>query len=135
MQAAGTLRRTKTGEASLFVERMAVLAKALNPPPEKWHGLTDVEARLRERYLDLIVNEEVQQIFRTRAKIVTAMRRFLDDRGFLEVETPTLQPIVWRRVGAAVCHPSQPAAPGSVPAHRRRAVPQAADRRRLRARL
>jgi lysyl-tRNA synthetase, class II len=93
VQATGTLRRTKSGEASLFVERLDVLAKAINPPPEKWHGLTDVEARLRERYLDLIVNEEVRQVFRTRAKIVTAVRRFLDDRGFLEVETPTLQPI------------------------------------------
>jgi lysyl-tRNA synthetase class 2 len=93
VQVAGTLRRTKTGEPSLFVERMVVLAKALNPPPEKWHGLVDVEARLRERYLDLIVNEEVRTVFRTRTKIVSAVRRFLDARGFLEVETPTLQPI------------------------------------------
>jgi len=93
VQAMGTLRRTKTGEPSVFVERLVLLSKALNPPPEKWHGLTDVEARLRERYLDLIVNEEVRAIFRTRTRIVTAVRRFLDDRGFLEVETPTLQPI------------------------------------------
>jgi lysyl-tRNA synthetase class 2 len=93
VQAAGTLRRTKSGEASLFVEQLGLLAKALNPPPEKWHGLTDVEARLRERYLDLIVNQEVRQVFRTRAQIITAVRRFLDGRGFLEVETPTLQPI------------------------------------------
>ncbi|HNP72737.1 MAG TPA: lysine--tRNA ligase [Kouleothrix sp.] len=93
VEVSGLLRRTKSGEASIFVERMAVLAKALNPPPEKWHGLTDVEARLRERYLDLIVNDEVRAIFRTRAKIITAMRRFLDNRGFLEVETPALQPV------------------------------------------
>src|SRR4051795_5673029 len=93
VQASGTPRRTKTGEASLFVEELVVLAKALNPPPEKWHGLTDVEARLRERYLDLIVNDEVKHTFRTRAKIITAMRRFLDERGFIEVETPTLQPL------------------------------------------
>src|SRR5690349_8643234 len=93
VQATGTPRRTKTGEASLFVEELTVLAKALNPPPEKWHGLTDVEARLRERYLDLIVHEEVREIFRTRARIVSATRRFLDARGFLEVETPVLQPI------------------------------------------
>jgi lysyl-tRNA synthetase class 2 len=93
VQATGTLRRTKSGEASLFVERLELLAKALNPPPEKWHGLTDVEARLRERYLDLIVNQEVRQVFRTRSKIITAVRRFLDERGFLEVETPTLQPV------------------------------------------
>ena len=93
VQATGTLRRTKTGEPSLFVEQLQLLAKALNPPPEKWHGLTDVEARLRERYLDLIVNEEVRAVFRTRARLIGAMRRFLEARGFLEVETPMLQPI------------------------------------------
>jgi lysyl-tRNA synthetase class 2 len=93
VQATGTLRRTKTGEASLFVEQLVLLSKALNPPPEKWHGLSDVEARLRERYLDLIVNEEVRTVFRTRARIITAVRHFLDGRGFLEVETPTLQPV------------------------------------------
>jgi lysyl-tRNA synthetase class 2 len=93
VQATGSLRRTKTGEPSLFVERLVLLAKALNPPPEKWHGLTDVEARLRERYLDLIVNETVRDTFRVRALVVSTMRRLLDERGFLEVETPVLQPI------------------------------------------
>jgi lysyl-tRNA synthetase class 2 len=93
VQAAGTLRRTKTGEPSVFTSELAVLAKALNPPPEKWHGLTDVEARHRERYLDLIVNPEVREVFRTRARIITEMRRFLDARGFIEFETPTLQPV------------------------------------------
>ncbi len=93
VEVSGPLRRTKTGEPSVFVEQMAVLAKSLNPPPEKWHGLTDVEARLRERYLDLIVNDEVRQIFRTRAKVINTMRQFLDERGYVEVETPTLQPI------------------------------------------
>ena len=91
--ATGTLRRTKTGEPSLFTTELAVLAKALNPPPEKWHGLSDVEARHRERYLDMIVNPEVREVFRTRARIVSEMRRFLDGRGFIEVETPTLQPV------------------------------------------
>jgi Lysyl-tRNA synthetase (class II) len=67
--------------------------KSLNPPPEKWHGLSDIEERHRQRYLDLIVNPEVRDVFRTRAKIISTMRRFLDERGFLEVETPTLQPI------------------------------------------
>src|SRR3954471_15584729 len=81
VQATGTPRRTKTGEPSLFVEQLVLLSKALNPPPEKWHGLTDAEARLRERYLVLIVNEEVRAVFRTRTKIVTAVRRFLDERG------------------------------------------------------
>jgi lysyl-tRNA synthetase class 2 len=93
VQATGTLRRTRAGEPSLFVEELGLLAKALNPPPEKWHGLSDTEERHRQRYLDLIVNPEVRDVFRTRARIVTSMRRFLDSRGFVEVETPTLQPI------------------------------------------
>ncbi len=93
VQATGTLRRTNAGEPSLFVTRLTLLAKALNPPPEKWHGLSDVETRLRERYLDLIVNEDVRDVFRARAKIVSVMRRFLENRGFIEVETPVLQPI------------------------------------------
>jgi lysyl-tRNA synthetase class 2 len=93
LQATGTLRRTKTGEPSLFVENLALLAKSINPPPEKWEGLQDVELRHRMRYLDLIVNPEVRDVFRARAKIVTVMRRFLDERGYVEVETPTLQPI------------------------------------------
>jgi len=93
VEATGTLRRTQRGEPSVFVERLGVLAKSLNPPPEKWHGLSDIEERHRQRYLDLIVNPEVRDVFRTRAKIVSTMRRFLDERGFLEVETPTLQPI------------------------------------------
>jgi lysyl-tRNA synthetase, class II len=93
VQATGTLRRTKTGEPSLFVERLSLLAKSVNPPPEKWEGLQDVELRHRMRYLDLIVNPEVREVFRTRARIVSTMRRFLDERGFIEVETPTLQPV------------------------------------------
>ncbi|MFO7169333.1 MAG: lysine--tRNA ligase [Chloroflexota bacterium] len=93
VQATGTLRRTKTGEPSVFVEQLALLAKSINPPPEKWEGLQDVELRHRMRYLDLIVNPEVREVFRTRAKIISTMRRFLDERGFVEVETPTLQPI------------------------------------------
>lgn len=93
VQATGTLRRTRTGEPSLFVEQLAILAKSINPPPEKWEGLHDVEQRHRMRYLDLIVNHEVRDVFRTRAKIISTMRRFLDERGYMEVETPTLQPI------------------------------------------
>jgi lysyl-tRNA synthetase class 2 len=93
VQATGTLRRTQKGEASLYVEQLTLLAKSLNPPPEKWHGLTDTELRLRERYLDLIVNEEVRDVFRTRARIVSSMRRVLEERGFIEVETPILHPI------------------------------------------
>jgi lysyl-tRNA synthetase class 2 len=93
VEARGTLRRTKTGEPSLFVHELTMLAKAINPPPEKWAGLQDVEERLRQRYLDLIVNPDRREIFRKRAKIINAMRSFLDERGFVEVETPVLQPV------------------------------------------
>ncbi len=93
VEASGLLRLTQKGEPSLFVTRLEVLAKALNPPPEKWEGLKDVEERHRQRYLDLIVNEERRDIFRVRARAITTMRRFLDARGFVEVETPMLQPI------------------------------------------
>jgi lysyl-tRNA synthetase class 2 len=89
----GTLRRTKTGEPSLFVREMRLLAKAINPPPEKWAGLSDVEERHRQRYLDLIVNSEHRDIYRARARAISTMRRVLDARGFVEVETPVLQPI------------------------------------------
>ena len=70
-----------------------MLAKALNAPPEKWHGLQDVETRYRQRYVDLLANAEVRRVFEIRAQTVTAIRRFLDERGYLEVETPTLQPL------------------------------------------
>jgi lysyl-tRNA synthetase, class II len=93
VQVGGSLRRTKTGEPSLFVTSMGLLAKAVNPPPEKWAGLSDIEERHRQRYLDLIVNGEVREIFRARAAAITARRRVLDDQGFLEVETPVLQPL------------------------------------------
>ncbi len=93
IQATGRLFRTRTGEITLRVEEFHILAKSLHPLPEKWHGLKDVETRYRQRYLDLMVNEEVARIFILRTHIVSAMRRFLDGRGFLEVETPALQPI------------------------------------------
>lgn len=93
VQVSGSLRRTKTGEPSLFVTHMSLLAKAVNPPPEKWAGLSDIEERHRQRYLDLIVNAEVREVFRARAAAITAMRRVLDGQGFLEVETPVLQPL------------------------------------------
>jgi lysyl-tRNA synthetase class 2 len=93
LQATGTLFRTRTGEVTVEVSDWTMLSKAITPPPEKWHGLTDVEQRYRQRYADLLSNAEVRQIFVTRAKIITALRRFLDNEGFLEVETPTLQPV------------------------------------------
>jgi lysyl-tRNA synthetase class 2 len=89
----GTLFRTKTDELTLAVSRFLVLTKTLRPLPEKYHGLTDVEARYRQRYLDLLMNPRVSLVFRTRAAVTRLMRRFLDERGFLEVETPMMQPI------------------------------------------
>ncbi|MBX0331201.1 lysine--tRNA ligase, partial [Oscillochloris sp. ZM17-4] len=89
----GQLRLTQKGERSIFVRAITVLAKAINPPPEKWAGLSDVEERHRQRYLDLIVNPERREVFRARSLAVSTMRRVLDARGFLEVETPVLQPI------------------------------------------
>ena len=85
--------RTKTGEVSIWVKNLELLTKSLRPLPEKWHGLKDVEIRYRQRYVDLIVNPEVRDIFIKRTKIIKAVREFLDSRGFLEVETPLLQPV------------------------------------------
>src|SRR5216110_3612761 len=84
---------TKTGEPTLKVRKLEVLAKSLRPPPEKWHGLQDVEARYRQPYVDLVANEESRQTFQKRIAIVREIRRFLEDRGFLEVETPILQTV------------------------------------------
>ena len=86
--------RTRSGEPTVFVQQWQMLSKALTPLPNKGEGtLSDVEARLRQRYVDLIVNEEVRETFRVRARLVTAIRRYLDQAGFLEVETPVLQPL------------------------------------------
>ncbi len=89
----GTLFRTRTGELTLAVKDFVLLTKSLLPLPEKYHGLTDVERRYRQRYLDLMVNPQVWQVFRQRAALIRLMRQFLDARGFLEVETPMMQPI------------------------------------------
>lgn len=93
VEATGTLFRTRTGEISLRVRDVRVLTKALNPPPEKWHGLQDVEIRFRQRYADLIANADVRRIFEIRARAISAIRAYLDGLGYLEVETPTLQPL------------------------------------------
>ncbi|WP_163327859.1 lysine--tRNA ligase [Desulfurobacterium thermolithotrophum] len=89
----GKLFRTRTGELTLEASQITLLTKSLRPLPEKWHGLTDIEKRYRQRYLDLIVNPQVREIFRTRTKIIKKLREFLDSKGFMEVETPILQPI------------------------------------------
>lgn len=89
----GELFRTRTGEVTVLAESVTMAAKTLHPLPAKWHGLKDTELRHRQRYLDLLANPEVREAFRTRTRMVAALRRFLDERGFLEVETPILQPI------------------------------------------
>ncbi|HEU4684738.1 MAG TPA: lysine--tRNA ligase [Nitrospira sp.] len=89
----GTLFRTKTNEFTVEVRQLTFLSKALRPLPEKWHGLTDVETRYRQRYVDLIANPDVHAIFATRSRLIAAIRTFLIERGFLEVETPMMHPI------------------------------------------
>ncbi len=97
----GKLFRTKTNELTIWVSRLHFLAKCLLPLPEKWHGLTDIETRYRQRYLDLIVNPDSRKVFETRAQVVAGIRRFLNARGFLEVETPMMQPMA----GGALARP------------------------------
>jgi lysyl-tRNA synthetase, class II len=89
--AGGPLFRTRSGEVTVDARSFTMLAKALATPPEKWHGLADVEQRYRQRYRDLMANSEVRDLFKQRSRIVSAMRRYLDDRGFMEMETPVLQ--------------------------------------------
>ena len=89
----GYLFRTKTNELTIHVEEITFLAKDFLPLPEKWHGLSDVELRYRQRYVDLIMNQDVREVFVKRSKVVQSIRRFLDARGFIEVETPMMQPI------------------------------------------
>jgi lysyl-tRNA synthetase class 2 len=97
----GTVRRTKRGEITVDTKEIVVLAKALEPPPEKWHGLKNVEQRYRHREYDLISNEESRQTLRTRFRVIQGMRQFLSDEGFLEVETPMLHSIP----GGAIARP------------------------------
>ncbi len=97
----GPPMRTRTGELSLKASRFRILTKNVRPLPEKWHGLADVEIRYRQRYLDLVANPEVAQTFRMRARLVAGIRRFLDQRGFLEVETPMMHTLA----GGATARP------------------------------
>lgn len=97
----GVLFKTRTGELTVRAENVVMLTKTLRPLPEKWHGLRQVETRFRKRYLDLIVNSQVKEIFRLRSAFISFIRRFLDERDFLEVETPVLHPIA----GGAAARP------------------------------
>lgn len=97
----GLIFKTKKGELSIHCRRFEIICKTVEPLPEKFHGVSDVEIKYRHRHLDLITDEESREVFRTRSKIIREVRRFLDDRGFLEVETPVLQPIY----GGAAAYP------------------------------
>jgi lysyl-tRNA synthetase, class II len=99
--ASGYLFRTRTGELTVHAERLQFLSKALLPLPEKWHGLTDVEVRYRQRYVDLMVNAGVREVFEKRSRLILALREFLNGEGFLEVETPMMQPLA----GGAMARP------------------------------
>lgn len=115
--ARGKLFKTQTGELSIHCTELRLLTKALRPLPDKFHGLQDQEVRYRQRYLDLIANEESRHTFRIRSQILATMRQFMVARGFMEVETPMMQ-VIGRGVRPSVHHPSQRAGSGYVPAHR-----------------
>ena len=89
----GNMIRTRTGQVTLEAGRFAVISKGMRPLPEKWHGLRDVEIRHRQRYLDLIANPEIMSTFTLRSRVISGIRRFLDGRGFVEVDTPILVPV------------------------------------------
>ena len=127
----GYLFRTRTGELSVHVEEITFLSKDLLPLPEKWHGLTDVELRYRQRYVDLVMNPEVREVFIKRSKLVQSLRRFMDSAGICRGGNADDAAHRGRSGGAAVCHPSQHARHGPVSAHRARAVSEATDRGRL----
>ena len=97
----GRLFRTKTNELTVWVEKLQLLSKSLLPLPEKWHGLADVEIRYRQRYLDLISNERVREIFEKRALMIREIRSYFDEHGYIEVETPMMHPIA----GGATARP------------------------------
>jgi len=97
----GSLVRTKSGEATVQADSLTMLAKSLQPLPEKWHGLSDIDTRYRQRYLDLIANAETRQLFYIRSQVIAGIRHFLNKRGFIEVETPVLQP----SAGGALAQP------------------------------
>lgn len=99
--ASGTVFRTQTGELSIKVDELRLLSKSLHPLPDKFHGLTDQEQRFRQRYLDLLVNEESRRVFQIRSRVISEIRQFLDSHGFMEVETPMMQP----QPGGAVAKP------------------------------
>lgn len=101
----GTMMRTRRGQLSVAVSSFELMSKSLRPLPEKFHGLQDKETRYRQRYVDLVVNPEVRETFKKRSRIISAIRRFMEDEGYYEVETPFLNPDYRRRERKALHHP------------------------------
>src|SRR4029079_1355274 len=133
----GKLFRTKTNELTIHASALQFLVKCFETLPEKWHGLQDVETRYRQRYLDLIVNPESRRVFHIRSKVLTSIRGFLNGRGYLEVETPMMQPIAggaWR-ARPPLRHASQCARHAALPSRRARALLEASRGWRTGARL
>ena len=124
----GPMMRTRTGEVTVQANRFTVLCKSLRSLPDKWHGLTDTESRYRQRYLDLISNPEARRIAVLRSRMVSGIRRFMDRRGFIEVETPVLVPVP----AGGMAHPFETyhnaLDRGPVPQNRDRASSEEADR-------
>ncbi len=131
----GYLFRTKTGELSVHVDELFFLSKILLPLPEKWHGLEDVEIRYRQRYLDLISNVEVRDVFLTRSKIISSLRRQLDSPRLYRSGNAHDAAASGRRGGPSLCNASQHARHRLISAHRARAISEAPRRRRPRTRL
>ena len=109
----------------MLADEVRLLTKSLRPLPEKFHGLSDQEIRYRQRYADLIMNEDSRKVFRVRSQIITYIRAFLESQDFLEVETPMMQSVPGGAVARAVCHAPQRTRYGALPAHRARALPEA----------
>ena len=131
----GEVFRTKRGEISVRVKNATLLSKSLRPLPEKFHGLTDRETRYRQRYVDLIVNPDVKRNFEIRSKFIQYMRRYLDNMGYIEVETPVLSTIAGGASARPLHHAPQHPGHRHVYAHCHRAAPEAADCWRHGARL
>ena len=128
----GAMMRTKRGQLSVAVDSFELMSKSLRPLPEKFHGLTDKETRYRQRYVDLVMNPEVRTTFERRFKIVSAIRRYMEDAGYYEVETPFLHAIIGGANAKPLHHALQRARPRLLPAHRHGAAAEALARGRFR---
>ncbi len=130
--AEGKLGATKTGEVTVWANGVMIpAAKSLLPPPEKWQGLTDVELRYRQRYVDLFTNPDVMRVLKLRSEVVAEIRRYMTGLGYMEVETPMMQPLAGGAAAQAVHHAPQCAGYRPVPSHRPRTLSQAIARRRI----